>query len=82
MVGYDPVVITADQLGSELEVLKSVAAGLSPGIQANNDRLNGIARMLRLVGWLLIAAPVVGAVGYWSAPALISAAAEALRRFP
>jgi len=29
IVGYDPEVITSDQLGSELEVLESVAGGLT-----------------------------------------------------
>jgi hypothetical protein len=82
MVGYDPEVITSDQLGSELEVLESIAAGLSPGIQVNNRRLNAMGRMLRWAGWMLIAAPVIGAAAYWAAPALISGSAAALQRFP
>jgi hypothetical protein len=82
MVGYDPGVITSDQLGSELEVLESIASGLSPGIQANNRRLNAMARMLRWAGWMLIAAPVTGAAAYWMGPALISWFAAVLQRFP
>jgi hypothetical protein len=81
MVGYDPEVIVADQLGSELEVLESIAAGLSPGIQDNNRRLNAMARMLRWAGWALIAAPVIGAAAYWGVFTLISGVAAALQRF-
>jgi hypothetical protein len=83
MVGYDPEVITSDRLGSELEVLESIAAGLSPGIQANNRRLDAMGRMLRWAGWMLIAAPIIGAVAYWTVPSLISwAAAVVLRQSP
>jgi hypothetical protein len=82
MVGYDPEVITSDQLGSELEVLESIAAGLSPGIQANNRRLNEMGLMLRWAGWVLIVAPAIGAATYWMGPAFISAFAAVLRRFP
>ena len=82
MVGYDPELITSDQLGSELEVLESIAAGLSPGIQANNRRLNAMGRMLRWAGWMLIAAPVIGAVAYWKVPAIISWIEAARRQFP
>lgn len=64
MLGYDPSVITSDRLGSELELLESIALGLSPGIQANNWRLNSMGRMLRRTGGLLIAAPLVGAISY------------------
>lgn len=81
MVGYDPEVIISDQLGSELEVLESIATGLSPGIQANNRRLNAMARMLRWAGWALIAAPVIGAAAYWGVFTLISGVAAALQRF-
>ena len=72
MGGYDPTIITADTLGTELEVLESVAGGISLGIQANNLRLNGMGRMLRWAGWMLIAAPVVGAVAYAAVNAVIS----------
>jgi hypothetical protein len=81
MLGYDPEVITSDTLGSELEVLESIAGGLSPGIQANNSRLGGMARMLRWVGWMLIAAPIFGAAAYWTAYTLISGAGGAILRF-
>lgn len=82
MVGYDPEVITTDDLGSELEVLESIAAGLSPGIQANNRRLNAVGRMLRWAGWPLIAAPAIGAAAYWKVPNIMSGVAALLRRFP
>jgi hypothetical protein len=81
MIGYDPEVITADQLGSELEVLESIAAGLSPGIQANNRRLNSMGRMLRRAGGMLIAAPALGAVAYWTAPQLTVWAGAVFQRF-
>ena len=81
MLGYDPEVITGDRLGSELEVLESIAAGLSPGIQANNRRLNAMGRMLRLAGWLLLAAPAIGALAYWKAAALNAWWAVLLRLF-
>jgi hypothetical protein len=71
MVGYDPQVITSDRLDSELELLESIAAGLSPGIQTNNRRLNGMGRMLRWAGWMLIAAPWVGTLSYWVVPTAI-----------
>ena len=81
MVGYDPSIITSDPLGSELEALESIAAGLSPGIQANNRRLREMGRFLRGAGWLLIAAPVLGAAAYLNESVLISLGTEALRRF-
>ena len=81
MVGHDPSVIKSDPLGSELEVLESVADGLSPGIQANDNRLHGMGRLLRVAGWLLIAAPMFGAVAYFTAPAFILLGAEGFRRF-
>ena len=81
MVGYDPEVITTDRLESELEVLESIAAGLSPGIQANNNRLNEISQMLRWVGWMLIAAPAVGYSAFLTTPTSISYATAALQRF-
>lgn len=81
MVGYDPLLITSDDLASELEVLESVAAGLSEGIQANNLRLNAMGRMLRAAGWLLIIAPVAGAIAYRGQPALSAWFAALLRRF-
>jgi hypothetical protein len=82
MVGYDPEVIITDRLGSELELLESIAGGLSPGIQANNLRLDGMGRRLRWAGWLLIAAPLVGGLAYWKVPTLIAYAAAVLQRFP
>ena len=82
MVGYDPLVIACDQLGSELEVLESVGEGLSNGIQANNLRLDAMGRMLRWAGWLLILAPVVGAVAYRESPAVTSLLSVALQQFP
>lgn len=81
MVGYDPLVITSDPLASELEVLESIAAGLSPGIQDNNVRLDGMSKLLRWAGWFLIAAPVSGAVAYLNAPIIIWVYAEVLPRF-
>lgn len=51
-------------LGTELEALESIAGGISPGIQANNRRLDGMGRLLRWAGWLLIAAPLAGAAIY------------------
>ena len=62
--GYDPTVITGDTLGTELEVLESVAEGISPGIQRNNIRLEEMGKLLRWSGWLLIAAPILGAAAY------------------
>ncbi len=64
MVGYDPNLILENTLGIELELLESMAQGLAPGIQANNKRLNSMGRNLRVAGWLLIAAPGIGAVAY------------------
>ncbi len=81
MVGYDPEVITADRLGSELEVLESIAAGLSPGIQANNRRLNTMGRMLRWADWMLISALALGAAAYWHVPTLIGRAETVFQRF-
>jgi hypothetical protein len=81
MLGYDPSVITSDRLGSELEVLESIAAGLTPGIQANNERLNSMGSSLRWTGRLLIAAPVFGAIAYEAAPILIAWYAAAPRLF-
>ena len=71
ITGYDPQVITTDTLGTELESLESIAAGLSPGIQANNLRLDGMGRMLRWSGWMLIAAPLGGALTYMAVRAAI-----------
>ena len=81
MVGYDPLVIVHDTLTSELEVLESIGAGLSEGIQANNLRLNAMGLMLRWAGWLLILAPVVGIVVYENAEVITSWYAVVLRRF-
>lgn len=81
MVGYDPSVITTDPLGSELEVLESIAAGLSPGIQDNNIRLDAMGLMLRWAGWLLLAAPVIAAIVYWQARPVTSWIAAAFPLF-
>ncbi len=81
MVGYDPLVIAFDQLGSELEVLESVGEGLSSGIQANNLRLNSMGRMLRWAGWLLILAPTAGATTYWAVLTLTAWFAAVLQQF-
>ncbi len=56
-------------MGTELEVLESIAGGISPSIQANNQRLNSMSKLLRWAGWLLIAAPLPGAAVYaaWGA---------------
>ncbi len=62
--GYDPTVIMGDTLGTELEVLESVAEGISPGIQRNNTRLEGMGTLLRWSGWMLIAAPFLGGIAY------------------
>ena len=62
MRGYDPSVIISDTLRTELESLESLAGGITEGIQANNQRLNGMGRSLRRTGKLLIAAPLAGAV--------------------
>jgi len=64
ITGYDPEIIMNDSLATELEALESLAEGISPGIQANNRRLNGMGRLLRLSGWALIAAPLGGATTY------------------
>ncbi len=64
ITGYDPQVIMGDPLSTELEVLESIAGGISPSIQANNRRLNSIGKLLRWAGWLLIAAPFPGATVY------------------
>ena len=64
MRGYDPTIIIEDTLGTELEVLESIAKGLNPGIQANNKRLDGMGAMLRWSGGLLIAAPAIGVIAY------------------
>lgn len=64
MTGYDPQVIMTDTLSTELETLESLAEGISPGIQANNLRLNTMGTLLRWAGWMLIAAPVAGAATY------------------
>ena len=45
-------------------MLESVGSGISVGLQANAERLDGMARRLRRYGWLLIAAPLVGAATY------------------
>jgi len=67
--GYDPQVILGDPLATELEVLESIAEGMSPSIQTNNKRLNVMGKLLRWAGWSLIAAPIPGAVAYgiWKA---------------
>jgi hypothetical protein len=75
MVGYDPPVILEDTLATELEILESIAQGLSPGIQDNNRRLNEMGTRLRVAGWLLIAALFVGAAAYSATQALIYALA-------
>ena len=75
MVGYDPRVILEDTLGTELEVLKSIALGLSLGFQDNNRRLIEMATSLRFAGWLLIAAPFIGAAAYGATQLLIHALA-------
>jgi hypothetical protein len=64
MVGYDPNLILENVLGMELELLESIAQGLAPGIQANNIRLNSMGKNLRLAGWTLVAAPVIGVAAY------------------
>lgn len=64
IAGYDPPVITNDELGTELEVLESIAFGISPGIQTNNLRIERMGMSLRWDGWLLIAAPIAGAAAY------------------
>ncbi len=64
VAGYDPQVITRDTLGTELEVLESVGSGISAGLRANAVRLDAMARLLRRSGWLLLAAPLAGAVAY------------------
>ncbi|RYY13630.1 MAG: hypothetical protein EON55_10010 [Alphaproteobacteria bacterium] len=51
-------------MGTEPEVLESIAKGLNPGIQANNKHLDGRGAMLRWSGGLLIAAPVIGVIAY------------------
>jgi hypothetical protein len=73
MVGYDPTVVMTDTLATELEALESIAAGLSAGIQDNNRRLDGMGKNLRLAGWLLVAAPFVGAAAYAITAAIMSA---------
>jgi hypothetical protein len=64
ITGYDPQIIMGDPLGTELEVVESIADGISPSIQANNRRLNSMGKLLRWAGWLLIAAPFPGAAVY------------------
>jgi len=64
MVGYDPTIIAGDTLDMELEILESIAVGLSKGIQDNNALLNEMGSRLRLAGWLLIAAPFIGGAAY------------------
>lgn len=81
ITGYDPDVITNDTLGTELEVLESVAGGISPGIQANNLRLIGMGRMLRWAGWMLIVAPIVGAMTYFGLRAATVAVVVCCLRF-
>jgi hypothetical protein len=81
MVGYDPTLITSDPLGSELEVLESIAVGLSAGFQGNNLRLNQTGKLLRWAGWLLTAAPLFGGAAYVTAPVIISVYSEAVRLF-
>lgn len=68
--GYDPTVIIDDTLGTELEVLESMAGGISPGIQRNNTRLEEMGKFLRWAGWMLIAAPFLGAIAYTIARAV------------
>jgi len=46
ITGYDRQVIPGDPLGTELEVLESVAKEISPSIQANNKRLNVMGKLL------------------------------------
>jgi hypothetical protein len=43
--------------------------------------LDGMGRMLRWVGWMLIAAPAFGAASYCTDYALISRAGAAILRF-
>ena len=62
-------------------MLEPIAAGSSPGIQANNRGLNAMGRMLRLAGWLPLAAPAINALAYWTAPALSPGWAVLLRLF-
>jgi len=64
ITGYGPHVILEDKLGTELELLESLAQGIGPGIQRNNVRLDQTAIALRWAGWLLIAAPIAGLLSY------------------
>jgi hypothetical protein len=82
MQGYDPTVILDDTLGTELETLESIAEGLSPGIQDNNRRLNHMGRSLRVAGWLLITAPMSGAIVYGATRALTYERAALSRLYP
>lgn len=66
MRGYDPTIILGGTLGTELEVLESIADGFNPGIQANSERINRMSGMLRWAGRLLLAAPLVAVLAYLS----------------
>ena len=50
LVGYDPSVITTDRNETELEVIESVAVGISKGIQENNLRLDRMANVCAKLG--------------------------------
>ncbi len=75
MVGYDPRVILEDTLGTELEVLEFDSPWPKPRLQDNNRRLIEMATSLRFAGWLLIAAPFIGAAAYGATQLLIHALA-------
>ena len=81
MAGYDPNLILASRFETELEEQEATAKGYSPGIQDNNHRLNGMGRMIRLAGALLISAPILGGIAYSLAPVAISLSLVVLQRF-
>lgn len=64
MTGYDPRLIVGHASGTELEILESMADGISPGFQVNNAHIARTGTALRWAGWLLIASPIAGAISY------------------
>ncbi len=66
MVGYEPDVMTglSSRFATELEAVEHVCTGLTDGIAINNKRITRTGQILRLAGWLLIMAPIVGAAVY------------------
>lgn len=66
MVGYEPDVVMglSARFNTELEAVESISGGLIDGIAINNQRIAQTSRLLRWAGWLLIVAPVAGAVIY------------------